>query len=209
MTIYWRNLKLVEHEDVYEPAEDSFLLALNLNIEPSWDVLDMGCGTGIQALTAAATAKTVLAVDINPTAIELAKRNAEINCINNVEFRQSDLFVNIGSGESFDLIIFNPPYLPSPECGGESLIEKSWNGGLKGGELIDRFIREAPGHLKCGGSILLLVSSLNALEEIEDLIRQMGLESQTVAKEKLWFEELYVLWITRGEKSAGTDGPDR
>ncbi|MCJ1888564.1 methyltransferase domain-containing protein, partial [Pseudomonas sp. LA21] len=73
-----------------------------LDIKPGETALDVGTGTGLIALLMARKAKRVLGVDVNPKAIELAKKNAELNGIANVEFRVSDLFENV-SGK-FDVI---------------------------------------------------------------------------------------------------------
>ena len=87
---------------IYEPREDSYLLQklVKLETKTTDKVLDMGTGSGIQAKTAYEITKDVTAVDINPECLN----------INNIKTIQSDLFNNIQ--ESYDLIIFNPPYLP-------------------------------------------------------------------------------------------------
>lgn len=113
MFLEYRGLRIKLHPpQVYEPAEDTFLLSENLAVKEGGDIaLDMGTGTGIIALLMARKARWVLGVDINPIAVELAKENARINGITNVEFRLSDLFDNV-SGK-FDVITFNAPYLPA------------------------------------------------------------------------------------------------
>jgi len=128
-------------EKVYEPAEDTFLLAENMKVKESDVVLDMGTGCGILAVLAAVKAKKVVAVDINPYAIKCAKKNAEFNGVENkIEFRLGELFQPISSNETFDLIIFNPPYLPSAPHEERSWIEKAWAGGSSGRKVVDRFI---------------------------------------------------------------------
>lgn len=185
-----KELKIQTHKEVYEPAEDSYLLAENLKIKKGDYVLDIGTGTGIQALTAAEKARKVLAVDINPYAIETAKKNAETNKIKNIEFRKSNLFSKITEKEKFDLIIFNPPYLPTNE---KDLLGKSWAGGKKGTETINKFIKQAPKHLKPKGRIMLLVSSINKPEEIIKKLRNKKLKTEITARKKLFFEELLVI----------------
>ncbi len=66
-------------ENVYEPAEDTFLLADNLMVKKSDKVLEIGTGTGIIAIIASKKAKNVVAVDINKYAVECAQKNSEIN----------------------------------------------------------------------------------------------------------------------------------
>ena len=100
---------------VYIPAEDSFLLA-DYASKQKGRILEIGCGSGIVSLSAAAAnrANEVIGVDINPAAVECATKNAEKNHLKNCKFLQSDLFANV-SGK-FNVILFNPPYLPTTEA---------------------------------------------------------------------------------------------
>lgn len=185
-----KEIKILTHKEVYDPAEDSYLLAENLGASKDDIVLDIGTGTGIQALTAAQRAKKVLAVDINPYALETAKKNAEINKIKNIEFRESNLFEKIKSIEKFNLIIFNPPYIPSDE---KDLLGRAWAGGEKGRETIDKFIEQAPHHLLPGGRIMLLLSSINEPDEVIKKLEEKKLTVTITARKKLFFEELLIL----------------
>jgi methylase of polypeptide subunit release factors len=75
--------------------------------------LDLGTGCGVQALLAARHAKSVVAVDLNPRALWLARVNGELNGISNIECRQGDLFEPVRD-EVFDLVVTNPPFVISP-----------------------------------------------------------------------------------------------
>jgi len=145
-------------DSVYKPREDSFLLQKQVEKRAKGKrVLDMGCGTGIQAISAAkAGAKEVWAADLNTAALTLANENAELN---NVEIRPvlSDLFLAVHPGEMFDLIVFNPPYLPS-----EIPVDVQWSGGA---ELIKKFLEQAKKHLNENGEILFVFSSLTKLKD--------------------------------------------
>lgn len=185
-----RDLRITTHQDVYEPDEDSYLLADNLNIPAGARVLDVGTGTGILALTAAEYASSVVGVDVNPKAVALAKKNAIENGIKNVEFRVGDLFSVIGTEEKFDVIVFNPPYLPVEEY---DLLGKAWSGGKDGMEVIRRFLVDAPKHLTDRGVILLLLSSFNDFEEVKKLLSGHGMVSEIVAEKKFFFEQLMVV----------------
>ena len=66
-------------ENVYEPAEDSFLFAENLDVEKGAQVLDVGTGCGMLGILAAEKAGNVVAVDLNPYAVRCAKENAALN----------------------------------------------------------------------------------------------------------------------------------
>jgi release factor glutamine methyltransferase len=186
----YRDLKISTYPEVYEPDEDSFLIAENLNIPKGAKVLDVGTGTGILALAAAKNAALVVGVDVNPKAVALAKENARANGITNAEFREGDLFSAIGGDERFDVIVFNPPYLPVEEY---DLLGKAWSGGKDGMEAIRRFLVEAPSHLRENGMILLLLSSLNDFDEVRKLLGEMGLVCGVVAEKKFFFERLMVV----------------
>jgi len=88
---------------IYEPKEDSFLILKYIKNYCNGNVLDMGCGSGILSLEAMKYSKDVLGVDSNEECVEHCKKK-EINVV------RSDLFSNVNG--KFDLVIFNPPYLP-------------------------------------------------------------------------------------------------
>ena len=149
-------------EPVYRPSDDSYLLQAWVEKLVSGRVLDMGTGSGIQGVTAAKKKEVshVTAVDVNPAALVAAERRAaEERVLGKMDFRLSNLFELVN--ESFDWIIFNPPYLPSEG----KHDEHSWSGGPQGGETIRSFLKEAPHHLNEGGSILMVYSSLTGLTE--------------------------------------------
>ena len=67
------------YDDVYEPAEDTFLFAENLDVKEGERVLDVGTGCGLLGILAAKKAWNVVAVDLNPYAIRCAKENSDLN----------------------------------------------------------------------------------------------------------------------------------
>ena len=148
-------------ENVYEPAEDSYLFAENLDVPLGAQVLDVGTGCGLIAVLAAAKKGNVLALDINPFAVRCAKHNSRLNNVRDkISFFQADLFTAFSEATLFDLITFNAPYLPGPPHEQESWIGRSWAGGVDGRQVIDRFISQAPSHLKHYGRILMMQSTL-------------------------------------------------
>jgi len=182
------------YRNVYEPAEDTFLAADNLTTNEDDRVLDIGTGCGILAILAAKKSKKVVAVDINPHAVCCARKNAEINKLaQKIDIRRGDLFEPIYKGEKFSLIVFNPPYLPSDPKEERSWLGKSWAGGPTGRQLIDRFITEASAHLKKGGSILLVQSSLTNIGKTLDKLREAGFKAKVVAEKKVAFETIMVI----------------
>ncbi|MBN2334687.1 methyltransferase [Candidatus Bathyarchaeota archaeon] len=149
-------------EDVYQPAEDSYFLAEHVACLVFGDVLDMGTGSGIQAVEAARKPEVryVLAVDINPSALKAAEKRAACEGVRDkITFTLSDLFVNVKG--VYDWIIFNPPYLP----GEGSADEVSWVGGDTGGEIIKRFLRDAKRFLRNDGSVLMVYSDRSGLSD--------------------------------------------
>jgi len=182
------------HEKVYEPAEDTFLLVENLKVEEKEVVLDMGTGCGILAVLAAKKAKKVVATDINPYAIKCAEKNAKMNCVEDkIEFRLGDLFQPIRPHETFSLILFNAPYLPSESYEERSWIGRAWAGGPGGREVIDRFITNAPEFLTVDGQILLVQSSLSDIDKTLERFDETGLGARVVAEVEFPFEKIALI----------------
>lgn len=112
---------------------------------PAESALDLGTGQGIQALLAARHCGRVVATDINPRALNFAAFNAALNGVRNVEFREGSLFEPV-KGETFDLVVCNPPYVISPESGLQFR-----DGGSHGDALCRSIVRGIPAHLNPGG----------------------------------------------------------
>lgn len=176
-------MKIRTHPEVYEPREDTYFLLDHIKGIRVDKALEVGVGTGIIALTLAKTCKEVHGIDINPKAIEIARENARVNNIKNVKFWISDLFINVE--EKYDLIVFNPPYLPGEP---KNELERSWSGGNGGREVIDKFLKEVRSYLRPNGKFLILVSSLNKPTELAKKYKL-----KVVKQEKLFFEELVIL----------------
>jgi len=176
-------------EPVYRPAEDSYLLLRHVEALARGDVLDMGTGSGVQAVVAALKNEvaTVTAVDLNPAAlIEAEKRGRAVGVLVKMRFVLSDLFQDVEG--VYDWIIFNPPYLPSEEY----VDEASWAGGVKGKETVVRFLAEARSHLKPGGGILMVYSSLTGLHQ-KDF---KGYRVKVLEEMPLFYETLTCVWLT-------------
>jgi release factor glutamine methyltransferase len=198
--VFFGSFTFFVDENVYEPAEDSFLFAENLNVEESSRVADVGVGCGILSIVAAKKAQEVYSVDINPYAVRCARRNAIFNGVaDKIFFVEGDLFSSFARGIEFDSILFNAPYLPS-EKEESSLLERSWAGGKTGREVIDRFINEAPEHLSSKGRIFLMQSSLSNVEQTFQRFMDNGLDAKSVASQSLpFFEKIVLIIATRRE----------
>lgn len=197
MKVIYKQLKLEVPKDVYKPAEDTFLLADNLEVETGEKILELGTGCGLLSIIAAKRGAKVTSTDINPKAVKCAKENAESEgVLEKIDFRRGNLFEPIKNG-NFDLIIFNPPYLPVPES--ESLEEKTqqaWDGGLDGRKIIDKFLEGVENHLKPRGRSSFVQSSLTGFQETKDKLKQKNFEVN-IKTEKTFFEELYLFQVTK------------
>jgi len=182
-------------DDVYEPAEDTFLIAEHLKADGC--VLEIGTGCGILSILAAFEAEHVVSTDINPDAAKCAKLNAKMNGVSEkIDILVGDLFRPLRDDSTFNTILFNAPYLPeegSGESRFKSQIDYAWSGGKGGREVIDRFIQQAPKHLKPGGRILLVQSSLSDVEETLREFRKQGLQAEVVAKRESFFETITLI----------------
>ena len=188
------------YEEVYAPAEDSFLFAENFEFTEGEQVFDLGTGCGLLGILAAKKAERVVAVDLNPFAIRCAKENSAINGLRGkIDFVQASLLTALNFRATFDLILFNAPYLPSEKREETSWIGRAWAGGVNGREVVDQFIFEAPLHLKPQGRILLMQSTLTGVEETIRKFVAQGLKAHVKAEQKLPFFET----LTLVEASAG------
>lgn len=189
----YKGIIIYKHPEVYEPAEDTFLFAENLDIQRRDEVLEIGTGTGLIAVYTAQRTKRVVATDINEHAVKCALKNTITNKTYNIELRQGDLFEPV-EGEKFDLILFNTPYLPTSED--EKLDEElnaAFDGGLEGRDTIDRFIEEVKEYLNEEGRVQLVQSSLADNEKTLSKLEELGFDAEITASEKCFFEEIVVI----------------
>lgn len=176
---------------IYKPREDSFLLEKEVvKCSKGKKVLDVGTGTGIQALAAKkAGAKSVLACDVYEPAVK------HVNFIG-IKCIKSNLFSKIKG--KYDLIIFNPPYLPLDDREDpESALATT--GGKRGDEIILKFLENVKDYLNKKGKILLLMSSLTPKEKIFELMNEQKFDYGVLSEEKCFFEKLEV-WLIENRK---------
>jgi release factor glutamine methyltransferase len=109
----------------------------------------------------------------------------------NIKFLQTNLFSNLKKPQKhkFDLILFNPPYIPTKKNETKFI---DLDGGKNGTQLIEPFLKDAKKYMKPNGKILLLTSSLN--KHITTLFKKYNYTFKLIDKEKFAFEELF-LWV--------------
>jgi release factor glutamine methyltransferase len=179
-------------ESVYQPAEDSDLLARTARerVDAGDTVLDVGTGSGYVAATLADAGARAIGVDVSPLACREAADNG-------VPVVRGDL-VEPFRTNAFDLVAFNPPYLPTPpEQEWDDWMEHALSGGDDGRRLVDPFLETVGRVLAPGGEALMLVSSLTDPAAVRAYASEHGLASEQLASEKHPYEALVVLRFYR------------
>lgn len=197
----YQGFKFLVFKDVYDPSDDTFLLAENLNVSESDCVLDMGTGCGILAIIAGKTAKKVVGVDVSERAVMNARINAILNNMEErVEIRLGNLWDALNSNERFSLILFNPPYLPISENETNlGILEEAWNGGRSGREVIEAFLEKVDYFLEKEGCVQMVLSSLSGIEKILSYIEKKGFKIEKKNEKKFFFEKLFLINIKRAQ----------
>jgi release factor glutamine methyltransferase len=188
----YKNTLIKVLSQVYEPSEDSFLLAETAlsEIKGSESVLEVGCGSGIISTVIQSNTKArVVGIDINPYAAACTKINGVDSIIGNL--------LSCIKGK-FDVIIFNPPYLPTEkEARTTDWINTAIDGGSNGRETINIFLEEAGNRLVDNGRILMVISSLTGIEEVKSRMESLNYEVVETMQERFMFEKLAVIKGTR------------
>jgi 16S rRNA (adenine1518-N6/adenine1519-N6)-dimethyltransferase len=181
------------HPEVYEPADDSYLLVERLPEEMQGTrVLDVGTGCGILAVIAAQRGADVVAVEVSPWAVKTARLNAKLNGVaDKIDIVRGDLLDSL-RGSEFELVTFNPPYLPVARDP-RAWLERAWSGGATGRAVTARFLRGLARVLGRHGRALLVQSSLSAPYEMLATLRDDGFLARVVSTKKVAFERLEVI----------------
>ncbi|OBG01723.1 methylase [Mycolicibacter sinensis] len=178
---------LVTPLGVYAPQQDSHLLIETIEssgLARASRVLDLCTGSGVVAIAAAEMgADSVTAFDICPRAVRCSRDNARASGVD-VEIRHGPWTGALGC-DPFDLVVSNPPYVPSPRHGSAIPAaggpEWSWNGGVDGRIILDPLCRSAGTLLRSGGSFLLVQSALADAGRSLKVLRDGGLDADIVA----------------------------
>jgi release factor glutamine methyltransferase len=180
-------VRIITLPGVLRPPSDCWLLAdvmRERRLAHGRTVLDVFTGTGALAVAAALDgARAVSAVDVSRRAVLNARINARLNGVR-VRALRGDLFAPV-TGERFDLIVANPPYVPSAsdELPGRGAA-RAWEAGTDGRALLDRLCADAADHLAPGGDVLVVHSSLSGEDATLDRLAATGLSTEVVARQR-------------------------
>ena len=170
---------------VFTPRSDTWLLADVVRAQGALrgaDVLELGTGSGAIGVAAAtAGARSVTVVDVSRRALVTAWLNARLNG-GRVVARRGDLFAPV-TGERFDIVVSNPPYLPSDRIPRRGAA-RAWEGGADGRAVLERICAGVAQHLRPAGIVLLVHSSVNGIARTLDALEQAGLRADVVARRR-------------------------
>jgi hypothetical protein len=165
--------------------------------QPSRATLDLGTGCGLQALLAAPHSERVIAVELNPRAVAMARFNAALNNLDNVECRQQDMLQALGDGstEVFDSIVSNPPFVVGPRT--PHLFMSSPQDPA---ELCRDLARSAPRRLATGGWCQFLANwapphGRDWREHLAEWFAGVDCDAWVIRRERQPVDEYAALWI--------------
>lgn len=171
---------------MYRPSDDTFLLRSALSGQRGHSFLEIGAGNFGSLSELEKNFDLVVGTDlIKPDNIkEIICRGEIIIADSATCFREN----------TFDLVAFNPPYLPS-----EEIIDLTIDGGKEGIEVALRFLSEAIRVVKSNGKIIFLLSSHNPIEKVEELCKVNGFKLRKLKEKRLFFESIYILEAYRSQ----------
>lgn len=181
-------------EQVFNPKfyYTSEFMAKHIKVRPDDIVLDMGTGSGIQAVMAGRMARKVIAVDINPEAVRFAAANVRKNKLENVvTVIQGDLFSPLNQADKFNVILFTPPYL-------EGRLNSHFDHALFDPDkaLAVKFFKDAGKHLEQDGYVQMVYSSIAGPDKILEIAELSGWKHTLVTREKTFTEDFLIYKLT-------------
>ncbi len=197
----WQGLYVGKHPDVYEPSDDTFLLARVVGdlVGPGTRFLEVGCGAGLVSLVAARAGAEVVCTDLNEHAVTLALHNAKQNRLK-LAAHQADLLIGVEQDGPYDVVAFNPPYLPTgPDDEVEGPLNLAFDGGADGNRVVLRFADQVLGLPVLPKVILVIHSSLSDPTPLARRLASAGYRHDVAAREDHFFEKLWVRRFTLGD----------
>ena len=187
----YQGLVLRLDEGAQAPKAGTLLLARQVPALAHGSVLDLGTGCGLLALLAARSARRVVATDVVEACVRCTWRNALLNGFEvQVDVRLGDVFAPV-TGEVFDLILTNPPQMPTPpgrEVGEDEAAAD--DGGHDGWAILDQVIREAPVYLKPGGQLVFTLLDFLGEQNAFRRVKEAGLSPVIIGRESQPFPRL-------------------
>lgn len=179
-------MRLLIPPGVFRPRSDTWMLAdaaAKVPLPAGGTALELCTGSGAVAATLARRGWRTTAVDVSRRAVLAARVNARLNGTR-VRALRGDLW-SVVDGEAFDLIVSNPPYIPS-ETGPDAARgeRRHIDGGPDGRALLDRVLAGAPSHLRPGGTLLVVHSDFNGVDASLDALRRGGLEADVAVRHR-------------------------
>jgi release factor glutamine methyltransferase len=174
-------VRIITPPGVFRPLSDTHLLAACARrLAPGADVLELCAGSGHVAIDLARHgARSVTAVDLSHRAVLTCRFNARLNGAR-LRARRGDLFAAVPD-ERFDLVVANPPYVPGADPPPRGAT-RHWEGGPDGRAILDRLCAGAPAHLRPGGAVLVVHSSVCGEAATLEALATAGLEARVLAR---------------------------
>jgi release factor glutamine methyltransferase len=190
--VHYLGLDLEIPEQVFPPTPTSDLLgrAVLAEVRENDRVLDMGTGSGVNAILAASRSHDVTGVDVNPHAVAAAVVNADRNGVGErIRFFESDVFSTVDG--TFDLIVFDPPFRWFAP---RDLLERAFAD--ENYASLTRFMREVTSRLRAGGRVLIFFGTTGDLRYLHHLIDESPLHCETIASRDLTKDGRTVTYCT-------------
>lgn len=169
--------------DEYPPSEDTFFIASNIENEKGFSALDVGSGSGYLTKLLSEKFTFVIGTDINFVVLKnQTYKTPNIICCNGSDALNFE----------FDLIVCNLPYLATDE-----ILDVATDGGAEGFEIPKKIFDSVINSMKKDGKFIFVTSSLSNYEKLIDYAQKLGLDTQIIAKKKMFFEELILVEAKR------------
>lgn len=169
----------MKENDYYKPSDDTFLLAECVKNLSGDNALEIAAGTGYISDLLRKKFNVVVATDLNFNALKEANKSISLVCCDSISAIKNIMF---------DLIVINPPYLPS-----KKIDDLSVDGGKDGIEVTLKMLEDARELIKDNGTIFVVTSSLAKYDGLLKHMRKLGYRTEVIARKKLDFEELLVI----------------